>query len=316
MMMSLCKELRLLLQNAIDCDTILLGGLDSSILAVLGMDKIKYAITIAYNDAPDLEYAKLVAEKCKFKHIIRYINDEELLDYTREIVRIMHIFDPMEIRNSIVLYASMLEAKSNGMNCIITGDGSDELFAGYNYMLRFDYERLEQELNRLLSIMHFSSLNIGEELGIRVSMPYLTNEVISIARSIPIDLKVREHNNIRYGKWILRDCFKDLLGEKIAFRKKMAMEEGSGLDKVRIFDEIMDDDEYSIGVEDAKEEGVVIRSKEHLYYYKIFREEHGIPKMLFKRCNFRCPDCLSYIDIKARYCRVCGAFPVKPMRIS
>lgn len=310
---SICETLKLLLQKVTDCNTILLsGGLDSSILAVLGMDKIKYAITVVYNDAPDLDYAKIIAEKCKFEHMIKYVNHKEILEYVRSIIKIMHTFDPIEIRNSIVLYASMLEAKKHNIDCITTGDGSDELFAGYNYMLKFAYDRLNKELARLFSIMHFSSINIGEELDIRVSMPFLTNEVIRVAKCIPIDLKIREYNGIRYGKWILRECFKDLLGEEIAFRRKMAMEEGSGLSKISLLFDV-DDEEYAKEVSNAKAEGVMIRSKEHLYYYKIFKEEYGIPKLLFKRCKFRCPDCLSCIDRKAKYCRVCGAFPVISM---
>jgi asparagine synthase (glutamine-hydrolysing) len=311
---SICKELKFFLEKAINCNTILLsGGLDSSILAVLGIDKIRYAITIVYKDAPDLDYAKRIADKCKFEHIIKDVSNE-VLNYAKNIIKIMHVFDPIEIRNSIVLYASMVEAKKHDIDCIITGDGSDELFAGYNYMLRFDHNRLEEEIDRLFSIMHFSSINIGEELDINVSMPFLTNEVVRVAKSIPSNLKVREYNNIRYGKWILRECFNELLGEEITFRKKMAMEEGSGLSKLSLlFDDIIDDDEYAKGIRNAKEDGVKIRSKEHLYYYNIFKEEYGIPKILFKRCNFRCPECLSCINIKAKYCRVCGAFPVTPM---
>lgn len=307
---SICKTLKSFLQNSIDCNTILLsGGLDSSILAVLGSNKIRYTITVVYVTAPDLNYARRIAEKHKFEHIIKHISTEEALEYVRSIIKIMHTFDPMEIRNSIVLYAAMLEAKKHNLDCIITGDGADELFAGYNYMLKFEYPRLEEELCRLRSIMHFSSLKIGEELDVSVSTPYLTDEVIRIAKEIPVNLKVREHNGIRYGKWILRECFKDILGD-IAFRRKMAMEEGSGLNKLSSIFEI---DDYDNEVIKAKEEGVRIRSKEHLYYYKIFREEYEIPKSLFKRCNFRCPDCLSYIDMKAKYCRICGSYPVKPM---
>lgn len=312
--MDICNKLKALLKNAIDCDTILLGGLDSSILASIGNDIIKNAITVAYGNADDLYHAKVIADRYKLNHIIRYIDDKEALEFVREIIRIMHVFDPIEIRNSIVLYASMQEAKKHGIDHVITGDGSDELFAGYNYMLRFDNARLNYELERLYKIMHFSSLRIGEELGVIISMPYLTNEVIKLSKSLPLELKIREYNGTRYGKWILRSCFKDILGEEIAFRRKMAMEEGSGLTKLSLlFDDMIDDHEFIKGVKKAERDGVKIRSKEHLYYYNIFREEFGVPKLLFRRCSFRCPDCLACIDMKAKFCRICGAFPVTPM---
>ncbi|GIU71726.1 MAG: hypothetical protein KatS3mg003_1205 [Candidatus Nitrosocaldaceae archaeon] len=313
--MDICNKLKVLLKNAIDCDTILLGGLDSSILASISNDIIKNAITVAYYNAYDLPYAKSIANKYKLNHIIRHIDDNTALLYAREIIKIMHVFDPIEVRNDIVLYASMQEAKKHRIDHVITGDGSDELFAGYNYMLKFDYARLNEELERLYKIMHFSSLKIGEELDVKVSVPYLTDEIIKLARSMPIDLKVREYNGIRYGKWILRTCFKDMLGEEIVFRRKMAMEEGSGLSRLSLlFDDIINEQEFLRGIKMAENDGVKIKSKEHLYYYNIFREEFGVPKVLFRRCSFRCPDCLACIDMKAKFCRVCGAFPVTPMR--
>ncbi|MEM2856648.1 MAG: asparagine synthase-related protein [Candidatus Nitrosocaldaceae archaeon] len=313
-MITLCSKLSYILRKELDCNTIMLsGGLDSSILSIIGKGMLKNAITIAYKDAPDLEYAKFIAKECNMKHIISNIDDNKVLTYAREIIRIMHTFSPIEIRNSIVIYASLLEAKKNSIDCIITGDGADELFAGYNYLLHFDYEQLSKELERLLKIMSFSSIPISNDLHVRISQPYLSNEIIELAKSIPIELKVREYNGVRFGKWILRECFKEF--REIAFRKKMAMEEGSGLSNISyLFDAIIDDLTYNMESKSIYEnERVKIRSKEHLYYYKIFRELFGTPK--YNNKGFLCPDCLSSIERDFRFCKVCGAFPIKPIYI-
>ena len=311
-----CNKLRTSLKGSMDSYAILLsGGLDSSILALLN-DKLEVAITIAYNDAPDLDYAKSIANRKGIKHVINRLDDSKALEYAKEIVRIMHTFDPMEVRNSIVIYASMLDAKEQGYRSIITGDGADELFAGYNYLLKYDYDRLKQELERLMSIMHFSSFEIGKELKVRVNAPYLDDDIINIAKSIPIELKVNEYNGVRYGKWILRICFKELLGYDIAFRSKMAMEQGSGLSRLNILlENKVDDLYYAKAVKECKKEGVRIRSKEHLYYYNIFKQLYGIPKEVYDS-NYRCPDCLASVKPNARFCNTCGAFPIKPMHTS
>ena len=43
----------------------------------------------------------------------------------------------MEIRNTCVIFAGISRAKKEGYREVMTGDGSDELFAGYNYLRRY-----------------------------------------------------------------------------------------------------------------------------------------------------------------------------------
>ncbi|HCP60048.1 MAG TPA: asparagine synthase, partial [Dehalococcoidia bacterium] len=57
------------------------------------------------------------------------------------------------------------------------------------------------------------------------------------------------------------------------------------------------------------EDKVVIRSKEHLFYYEVFRSEVGVP---FARDSDlkTCPDCGSNVKEGASFCRTCGAYPI------
>ena len=76
-----------------------------------------------------------------------------------------------------MFYAGIEESKRRGFASVVTGDGYDELFAGYDYMRRLDNatKELEQELIRVWQVMRFSSHQIGNALGVRVLMPYLKN---------------------------------------------------------------------------------------------------------------------------------------------
>ena len=296
-------------------DSLLLsGGLDSSVLAYILTDNgyDVTAICIGYSDSDDLRYSSTVAERLGMKYRQEHVEIEDILKALHDVIRVMRSFDPMEVRNSIVVYLALRRLKESGYRHAITGDGSDELFAGYNYMLRMNYDELSRELTRLKDVMHFSSVVLGEQIGIDVSLPYL--ELKDYASSIPVDMKVSDHKGKRYGKFILRSCFEDVLGEQIAWRVKVPMEEGANTSMLKEYlTTIIDDrtfmnrcNEYNIN------EHVSIRSKEHLYYYEIYRSFFEPPYKQVDSTHV-CPSCKGGIDANARFCRICGAYPVKPL---
>jgi asparagine synthase (glutamine-hydrolysing) len=296
-------------------DAVLLsGGLDSSILA--SMVHPRYSVTSALAaDAPDLVFARQVAKKYSAKHAEVIFTHERMLELVEMVVRILKTFDPIEIRNSVVALAGIAQAKSDGYSAIMTGDGGDELFAGYNYLSRYhdDFEKLTKELHRLWHVMHFSSLKLGENTGIEVKAPYLDPEFMRYAMSLEVEHKVGEHEGRKWGKFILRQCFEPELGSMIAWRPKLAQEQGAATDRFGTYiDGKIDDLTFANRARTAKSEGVNLRNKEHLHYYGLFRSYFAPPGE--DDCESRCPGCHGCIEPDRRYCRICGAFPVRPMR--
>jgi asparagine synthase (glutamine-hydrolysing) len=147
------------------------------------------------------------------------------------LIGLMKTFDPIEIRNSSVLYAGIEESKRRGYTGVITGDGCDELFAGYDYMRRLDnnIKHLDLELNRIWRIMHFSSHQIGKALGITVWSPYLEKPFFNYAQRIDISEKIGHHGGKSWGKFVLRKCFEESIGKEIAWRAKRAQERGANI---------------------------------------------------------------------------------------
>ena len=316
-----CVELREALTASVQRNlseaVLLSGGLDSSILASIAS---KFAsltgMTVTYNNAPDQKFAKIIAEKYSIKHLEKHLTIQDLENAVENVIMIMHSFDPMEVRNTAVLYSSMKTLKQNGFSSVMTGDGGDELFAGYNYLLRLDEKKLDEELNRLWKIMHFSSAVMGQELGINVKYPYLDREFIEIAKKIPLSLKVKEQNGTRWGKWILRSCFQDELTMDIAWRQKMPLEQGSGSSALtQHFGASISDDEFSSKVKHYfQKDFVKIRDKEHLHYYEVYSKFYDTPKN-DDDCEIRCPDCQACVKQDARFCNTCGAFPIQPIHL-
>ena len=110
------------------------GGLDSSILAYY-LKKNTKAIVVLAKDFPasDLIYSQFVAKEFGLKLLIKNATIEDLMSSIEETIKILKNFNHIEIRNSIVVYLAIKTAKENGCTRIITGDGCDELFAGYSF---------------------------------------------------------------------------------------------------------------------------------------------------------------------------------------
>ena len=315
---SKCVELRDALTASVQrnlLDTVLLsGGLDSSIIASIAANLTNLTgITCVYGNAPDLTYAKIIADKYSIKHHIKHLTVDDVNDTLENVVKIMRTFDPMEIRNTSVVYASLKELKREGFHSVMTGDGGDELFVGYNYMQRLAVEKLEIELVKLWQMMHFSSITVGKELGVNVKTPYLDKEFVEFAKHIPISLKVREKDGTKWGKWILRSCFDDYVTKEVAWRTKMPLEVGAAINVfAERFNSSINDTEFAEKVKYyASHDSVRIRDREHLHYYMIYRKFFDIPKS--EECDARCPDCMGCVRSDSRFCRTCGAFPIKPV---
>ncbi|MEM3704241.1 MAG: asparagine synthase C-terminal domain-containing protein, partial [Candidatus Bathyarchaeia archaeon] len=244
---SICSELRRLLEESVKrhlAEGILLsGGLDTSIIAAIASKYVKLkAFTVAFKEAesPDIEYAKRVAEEFKLEHIIRSFSMDEFYNELPTIIRIVKSFDPMEIRNSIVILVGLRTAKNMGVNTILTGDGADELFAGYSFLFNYSKKELERELEKLWRNMHFSSIDIAEYLNVEAKLPYLDYDFQSFAKQIDPELKVRRENSKVIGKWILRKAFESILPQNITWRIKTPIEQGSGTTRLpQIFNKLI-----------------------------------------------------------------------------
>jgi len=317
-----CEQLIKLLTESVErnhAEALLLsGGLDSSILA--SILRPEYSLSVGFGQAaPDLVYARQIAERYCKHHVEIVFGPNKMAELVEQVIQILRTFDPIEIRNSAVALAGIEWAKNDGYSNLMTGDGSDELFAGYNYLSRYysDTRRFELELRRLWKIMHFSSVRLGEHVGIKVKTPFLDKTFASFAKKINANEKVGIYEGKEWGKFILRKCFESALGP-VVWRSKLAQEQGAATDRYEQYiEEMIDDLTFENKKRIAEEqESVKIRNKEHLHYYAIFRSYFPPPKEEGEdddNCTSRCSGCCGCIAPDSRYCRKCGAFPAAPL---
>lgn len=273
------------------------GGLDTSILAVAKPEIISITVSLE-SEAEDIRYAEFLAKSLDMEHFHRRVEIDEAIEAIPEVIRTLKSFD-LAIPNDLVIYFALKSAKELGIDRIATGDGSDELFAGYLFMQ--DIDDLETYISRLTKKMHFNSNVFGEFFKIEILQPFITKEIIDLVLQIPSDLKIREYNGKIWGKWILRKAFEELLPESIIWQEKRVIEYGSGMSKLRkIISDRVTDREF-------RRESSFIKfiNKEHLYYYKIYREVVGeIPQA--KEDQKICSACKAGVDFLDFHCRICG----------
>jgi len=310
------KNIRLLLEEiTIKCDANWIafsGGLDSSILAEIKKKQNLNAITIISKDflATDLSYSQITAKHIDIPLEIKYVNIDQMLGAIESTIKILKNFNDIEIRNSIVSYIYLNALKKKNITKIITGDGADEIFAGYNFLVKKDHDELQKELKRMKKIMHFTSQKIASELCISVQMPFIDESIIKFVETLPVNLLVNQKDGIKFGKWILRKAFENDLPYSVIWRKKTAMQDGSGtVSLTKLFDSIITDDIFEEKTKKIKsEDNITIRTKESLHYYELYKENFRIPE--YQSQKNLCPDCNAELSSNSKFCRMCGRFPI------
>jgi asparagine synthase (glutamine-hydrolysing) len=126
-------SVRLRLMADVPLGMFLSGGIDSSAIAAVmsGMvdEQIKtFSVAFAEREANELAYARLVAEAYNTNHHEVVVSPEEFFQALPKLV--WHEDEPLAHPSSVALYFVSLLA-SQHVKVVLTGEGSDELLAGY-----------------------------------------------------------------------------------------------------------------------------------------------------------------------------------------
>ncbi len=298
--MNVCEELRSRLREAVSkgkADAILLsGGLDTSILAFIARPRIAFTVALKDSQAHDLTYSEKVSSLLGIEHKKMEFTVEEALNVLPEVIKILKTFD-LALPNDLSLYFALKLARGNKISSVMTGDGSDELFAGYSYMASLPLEDLRRYIGYVSENWYFSANDLGDALGVEIKQPFLDKDFVQFALDIGPELKVKEG----IGKYILRKTFEDLIPQEMVWREKEPIEYGSGSSRLReVINSMVSEEEW----QSTKEEtGIKFLNKEHSFYYHIYSEVVGeIPKA--KSGGESCPCCGA--SIGKLHCRVCG----------
>ncbi|GAH88552.1 unnamed protein product, partial [marine sediment metagenome] len=182
---------------------------------------------------------------------------------------------------------------------------------GYSFFFELTKEQLDIALKKLWHDMRFSSVYLAKDIGVEVRLPFLDPQFKALATDLDVGLKVKSERGQVWGKWILRKAFEDIMPQEIVWRVKAPIEVGTGTTILpSLFNSRISDLEFSEKkMSYLNEDRVVIRSKEHLFYYEIYRSMIGVPYMSAGNGK-ACPDCGSNVKERTSFCKTCGAYPI------
>ncbi len=267
------------LMSDVPVGVFLSGGLDSSVIAALMKQRLPelHSFSVGLPNSPDLKAARLVAEHLGTIHHEYVYTEEEMQAVLPDVIYYLESYDPSLVRSAIPCYI-VSRLASQYVKVILSGEGSDELFAGYSYFANFDDpQELHQESVRILKGLHNLNLQRVDRMTMANSLegrvPFLDTEFIEMCLSIDPALKLYQTFGIE--KWLLRKAFEDLLPQEIVWRDKMEFAQGCASSTV--LEDSANDIITDTQLEGAITQGLPVSSKEELFYYRIFQTHFPHP---------------------------------------
>jgi len=215
------------------------GGIDSSLVAAIAgsinPDIELYAVGMrGSHDVKQAQQASALLGLGDRLHVCE-CTDAEIESAIPRVVRAIQTTNPVSVGIGICMYLVSQCAHADGTGLLLTGQGADELFAGYKrYEQACDSGRLEldRELEkdiRALPDQIKRDVAVAELNCVELCLPICNHDVVDIARRIDSKLKMKRVGDEYTRKYILRKVSEDYLPRELAWAPKKAAQYGTGV---------------------------------------------------------------------------------------
>ena len=215
------------------------GGVDSTLISKICSD-MNYEITlltIGFPESHDILFAKQVNEHLNYSHHVLEIDSETFPTISSKINQTINTENLSWNENCIAFYYVSKLAKSLELDTVVTANGIDELFCGYNaYREAFSEgeskirEVMTSKLDNELEMMNAVNL-VASEFGVKIVQPLLSSKFIEYAKTIPLSEKIHDSDDL-YRKHIIRKLASQINVPEISCTKrKKALQYGSKIHK-------------------------------------------------------------------------------------
>lgn len=266
------------------------GGIDSCIVGQLMVAKVPTegipSFTVGMAGSPDLMAARAMSKELKTVHHERIFTAEEAVGVIDKVVYHMETYNAELIRSAVPNYF-LAELASKHVKMVLTGEGADELWAGYAYFRDAPSpEALQKELVRIYghlgvaNLLRTDRMTMAHSLEARV--PFLDVKNTATAMSVLPALKMPDPTRDPGEKAFLRTAFERehhgvTIPYDLLWRPKAMQCEGVGMDWVSILQKEVSsrvsDEEMAKAAETFPHE--TPQSKEEYYYRRVFNSHYG-----------------------------------------
>jgi len=241
-------ELGLLLRLSIgrirgrDAAVLFSGGVDSALVAKLVQEMCSQVVlyTTRTEDSHDKRIATVSAEALEMELAEVDMEPETVWTAIPEVIWAIESSSIMDIEIALPFFLAARQAFHDGMTLMVSGQGPDELFAGYARHLRLFEEKgampLEEQLWNEVSQTHEANIERDERAiafhGLEAFFPYLEPSFVELAMTIPGEWKVRPESSPS-RKIVFRDLAQALgVPKEVALLPKRATQYSSGSSSV------------------------------------------------------------------------------------
>ncbi|OBW43170.1 Asparagine synthetase [glutamine-hydrolyzing] 1 [Chryseobacterium sp. MOF25P] len=166
------------------------GGIDSTLITAKAkpFKNDINAFTISYQfSESEVKNASLMAKKIDIQHDVKKVADEEILNQLKE--NIQHFEEPYSSLEVLMNAAEF--AKNKGFKVVLSGNGADELFAGYSHSLK---------LNKWLSMKNFNFIRhfifTNDDFSRKVKNYFSQDDMLDFFRQSQVAMKPFEAKNV------------------------------------------------------------------------------------------------------------------------
>jgi len=215
------------------------GGIDSTLLAMIckKMNINTTLLTVGFPHSHDIEFSKSISHKINMNHKFLEINSDDFATFSKKIKTQISCRNLSHIENCIAFSYIAQLARKNNLGVVLTANGFDELFCGYNNF-RYIFNQGIDTINKTIESKILNELELINEIKqavekyhVSILQPFLSKGFISIAMKFPIYNKIVSYDDVLRKHIIRKIALSFDVPPEVIISRKKALQYGSLIHK-------------------------------------------------------------------------------------